>query len=103
MQNPDEFPAVAAFDAEKCHRLPARLLRELLRRTVFATDTESSRYALGGVLLELSSDGIIGVGTDGRRLARQEGPAESVAGHETADNTVIPTRAGTCPVRNAAR
>ena len=61
----------------KYHELPARLLHELIRRTVFATDNESSRYALGGVLLELAADKIIGVGTDGRRLAKMEVP-----GHE---------------------
>jgi len=52
--------------------------RELVRRTIFATDNESSRYALGGVLLEMTADHITGVATDGRRLARQEGPAQSV-------------------------
>ena len=93
MQNPDEFPTVQSFDAEKYHKLPARLLREIFRRTAFATDTESSRYALGGVLVELSSEGIIGVGTDGRRLARQQAPAESVAGHQTEAGTVVPSRA----------
>ncbi|MEN6495275.1 MAG: DNA polymerase III subunit beta [Thermoguttaceae bacterium] len=92
-QNPEEFPAVRPFEESKFHQLPARFLRELLRRTSFATDTESSRYALGGVLLELSETGIIAVGTDGRRLARQEGPAESVGGHVTRENTVVPTRA----------
>ena len=92
-QNPDEFPVVRAFEEQKYHQLPARFFRELVRRTVYATDTESSRYALGGVLIELSADSIVGVGTDGRRLARQEGPAESVGGHATGDHTVIPARA----------
>jgi DNA polymerase-3 subunit beta len=92
-QNPEEFPAVRGFEENSYHELPARLFRELLRRTAFATDTESSRYALGGVLLELSEQEIIGVGTDGRRLARQQGPATSVGGHQTRENTVIPTRA----------
>jgi DNA polymerase-3 subunit beta len=91
-QNPDEFPVVSPFQEERHHRMPARLFRELLRRTVFATDTESSRYALGGVLIELTADKIIGVATDGRRLAKQEGAAQSVAGHQTTENTVIPTR-----------
>src|SRR5262249_29869051 len=36
----------------------------------FATDIESTRYALGGVLLELTMESIAMVGTDGRRLAR---------------------------------
>ena len=92
-QNPDEFPAVATFEEEKYHKLPARLLRELIRRTLFATDLESSRYALGGVLLELTADGIIAVGTDGRRLAKMEGVAESVGGHESGGTTtIVPAR-----------
>jgi DNA polymerase-3 subunit beta len=92
-QNPDEFPAVSPFEEEKYHQFSARFFRELIRRTVFATDPESSHYALGGVLVELSAAEIIGVGTDGRRLAKQQGPAESFGGHKTSENTVIPTRA----------
>ena len=92
-QNPDEFPAVQAFHESKYHEMPARFFRELIRRTAYATDTESSRYALGGVLMEMEPERINGVGTDGRRLARQEGPAKSVGGHVTMQNTIIPTRA----------
>jgi DNA polymerase III subunit beta len=93
-ENPDEFPAVTAFNESKYHELPARFLRELIRRTAFATDMESSRYALGGVLFELTADKVVAVGTDGRRLAMMEGPASSVAGHQTGDaTTIIPTRA----------
>jgi DNA polymerase III subunit beta len=46
-------------------------LRKLIRRTIFATDPDSTRYALGGVLVELGNETITMVGTDGRRLARQ--------------------------------
>jgi len=93
-ENPDEFPTVTAFEEEKYHELPARFFRETARRTVFATDTESTRYALGGVLVELTPDGITAVGTDGRRLAKQEGPAKSVGGHKSGDTmTIIPARA----------
>ncbi|MGQ9573855.1 MAG: DNA polymerase III subunit beta [Thermoguttaceae bacterium] len=91
-ENPDEFPEVARFQEKKYHKLQARFFRELIRRTVFATETESSRYALGGVLLELTVDGVIGVATDGRRLARQDGQAESVGGHESREGTIVPAR-----------
>jgi DNA polymerase-3 subunit beta len=92
-ENPDEFPNVSAFEAEKYHEMPARFFREVIRRTVYATDNESSRYALGGVLIELSATGLTAVATDGRRLARQEGPAKSVGGHVSGDNmTIIPTK-----------
>ena len=95
-ENPDEFPSVAVFKEEKFHDLAARLFRELVRRTVFATDNESSRYALGGVLLEMEADKITAVGTDGRRLAKMEGPAHSVGGHQTAgQTTIVPSRAMT--------
>ena len=92
-QNPDEFPPVPPFAEQTYHEVPARLFREMVRRTVFATDTESSHYALGGILVELASDRITGVGTDGRRLAMQEGPAEAVNDHKTEDSTVIPSKA----------
>jgi len=92
--NPDEFPPVASFDEEKYHVIPTRLFRSMVRRTVFATDTENSRFALGGVLLEMSEGNVTAVGTDGRRLARMQGEAESVGGHETSGaNTIVPTRA----------
>jgi DNA polymerase-3 subunit beta len=93
-ENPDEFPAVAAFTDGKYHEVPGRLFRELIRRTLFATDNESSRYALGGVLVEMAEKRITAVGTDGRRLAKMEGPAQSVGGHSNADMmTIIPARA----------
>ncbi len=93
-ENPDEYPAVMAFAEEKYHELPARTFREVVRRTVYATDNESSRYALGGVLLELAPEMMTAVATDGRRLARQESPAKSVGGHVSGDTmTIIPTRA----------
>ncbi len=92
-ENPDEFPEVASFVDENYHELSARLLRELIRRTLFATDTESSRYALGGVLLEFSADKVIAVGTDGRRLAKMEGPCQTVGKCEGDElTTIVPAR-----------
>jgi len=93
-ENPDEYPAVAEFKETAYWELPARLLRELIRRTVFATDNESSRYALGGVLLEYSGSELTAVGTDGRRLAVMKGPAQAVGGYKGSEGmTIVPTRA----------
>lgn len=92
-EDPAEFPQVASFDEQSYHEVPARLLRELIRRTLFATDNESSRYALGGVLLELEPEKITAVGTDGRRLAKMEGPAVSVGEHGSGEHsTIVPAR-----------
>ena len=93
-ENPAEFPEVASFKEEQFHEVPALLLREIVRRTVFATDIESTRYALGGVMLEMAEDKITAVGTDGRRLSKMEGPAHAVGGHQSTEaQTIVPTRA----------
>jgi DNA polymerase-3 subunit beta len=93
-ENPADFPAITGFDEKSYHELSARFFREIVRRTVFATDNESSRYALGGVLLELAADRITAVATDGRRLAKQEGAAKSVGGHQSGEHaTIVPSRA----------
>lgn len=92
-ENPDEFPEVVGFDEQQYYELPAKLLRELIRRTLFATDTESGRYALGGVLIECEEDKIIAVGTDGRRLAKMEGPVQVVGDRDTSDSaTIVPAK-----------
>jgi len=96
-EDPLEFPSVATFPADACFELSQPLVRELVRRTVFSTDNESSRYALGGVLLELSTQSspasVIAVGTDGRRLAKMEGPATAKDGSPSDAQPIVPARA----------
>jgi DNA polymerase-3 subunit beta len=96
-EDPLEFPSVATFPTDACFELTQPLVRELVRRTVFATDNESSRYALGGVLLELSAESapasVIAVGTDGRRLAKMEGPAGVKDGTPADAQPIVPARA----------
>lgn len=92
--NVAEYPDVAQFSGDKYHKLPARVLAELIRRTAFACDTDSSRYALGGVLLELIDSEAVAVATDGRRLAAMNCRAESVNEHSTDGKAVVvPQRA----------
>lgn len=92
-EDPLEFPAAPTFPDGGFVELSTPLARELVRRTVFATDNESSRYALGGVLLEFTPPGVIAVGTDGRRLAKMQGPAEA-RGAAGGDSTpIVPARA----------
>ena len=92
-ENPDEFPQVASFDEKDYLEIEAAVLKKLIKRTLFATDTESSRYALGGVLLEFEDGNLVAVGTDGRRLAKMAGKAEMVGSPQKADSmTIVPTK-----------
>ena len=94
VEDPAEFPPVVGFEDERYHVVPGRVLREAIRRTVFATDVESTRYALGGVLLELEKDSITLAATDSRRLAVVKAACRA-QGLERPDNPspVIPTKA----------
>lgn len=69
LEDPAEFPSIAEFDAENYIIVEASTIRQMIRRTIFATDTESTRYALGGILVETEGESIKLVATDSRRLA----------------------------------
>lgn len=91
--NPDEFPSVVEFAEESYFELPARLFKELVKRTIFATDNESTRYQLGGVLFEMDGEQITTVATDGRRLACMHGTGTSIGGFKNSGmSTIVPTK-----------
>lgn len=93
-EDPAEFPPVAAFEDESYFSISASSLREMIKRTIFATDVESTRYALGGVLLELSPEKATLAATDSRRLAVVSAACQAV-GELNVDNTtpVVPSKA----------
>jgi DNA polymerase-3 subunit beta len=67
--DPSEFPDVAEFTDAHYISVPGKLLKTAIQRTVFAADVESTRYALGGVLLDLKGSELTLAATDSRRLA----------------------------------
>ncbi|MCA9063951.1 MAG: DNA polymerase III subunit beta, partial [Planctomycetaceae bacterium] len=93
-EDPREFPPVPQFDETDFFRVPAPVLRQMIRRTAFATDTESTRYALGGLLLEFNEGMITVAATDTRRLAVTTAACESHGNPVMPEKpTVIPTKA----------
>lgn len=94
VEDPAEFPDVASFDDEDYVVVPGRQLRQAIQRTLFATDVESTRYALGGILVEAGKDSIALAATDSRRLAVAHA-ACSLAGEggAAANRPVVPSKA----------
>jgi len=82
---PDEFPCVDEFMEAAYHEIPANAFCEMIRRTMFATDTEDARYALGGVCFEsdigYGAGSLCAVATDGCRLAVQDASGLCVGDH----------------------
>ncbi len=74
LMDASEFPQVPGFDGDSYYSIAAQPLREMIRRSIFATDVESSRYALGGVQAEFGDSKLTLAATDSRRLAVVSGP-----------------------------
>jgi DNA polymerase-3 subunit beta len=93
-ENAAEFPNVAEFDEKNAVSIGAGVLKQMIRRTVFATDTESTRYALGGVLVEIRGETVTLAATDTRRLAVMRGQCAAPA-NAASDNAVpvVPAKA----------
>lgn len=86
----DDYPVLPEFNLEKAVSLNASVLREMIRKTIFAVSTDETRYVLNGVDLVIEKGKMVLVATDGRRLAFVE--------RETADKkatvgAIIPTKA----------
>jgi DNA polymerase-3 subunit beta len=96
LEDPSEFPPVTAFDEQEFYVVSGPVLREAIHRTAFATDIESTRYALGGILLELSGESLTLAATDSRRLAVVKSSCRS-QGEKSSENVspVIPSKAMT--------
>lgn len=92
--DPTAFPDLPTPDEGRYHEVNAGGLREMIRRTVFATADQAARYSMTGVLWEIDGDTAKLVATDGRRLAVADGPAVPVGGHTTKGTTsVVPAKA----------
>jgi DNA polymerase III subunit beta len=85
----EEFPLVAQFKADKYFEILGRGFRSALDRTLYAIDTESSRYALGGVLFEFVGKQAFFIGCDGRRLAKMQWPVEPIGEPEAQKEPTI--------------
>jgi DNA polymerase-3 subunit beta len=75
----DAYVTLPYFPDEQAATIPGSMLREMIRRTVFATAREAGRYALHGVLFRIEGSTLELVATDGRRLARATGKLERKA------------------------
>jgi len=94
-EDPDGFPDVKGFTEDKFFTVKAGDLRRLIRRTLFATDTESTRVALGGIQVEFNIDKRVNfVATDSRRLSVDVAPFDATGGPQApAVAPVIPAKA----------
>ena len=80
----DDMPPMPRVDGKGLY-FPSRALKKMLKAVYPATSTDTTRYALNGVCLDLSTGdgmhwGLQAVGTDGRRLAKVQATIQQLGG-----------------------
>jgi DNA polymerase III subunit beta len=65
----DEYPSLPDFTDSPSWEFAQSILHNIIRYTGFAISRDESRYVLNGIYLVFNASEIIGVATDGRRLA----------------------------------
>ena len=84
-----EYPTWEPSELQAVCRLPADQFARAAKATTYATDAESSRYALGAVLIEVANGNPTWVATDGRRLACVETETDQAVDDR---QTLVPRR-----------
>jgi DNA polymerase-3 subunit beta len=84
-----EYPVWEPVGTKPITRLPADQFVRAVRGVVFSADTESSRYALGAVLIEVEGEVVTFVATDGRRLSSVRCEHDLAVDNST---TLVPAR-----------
>ena len=81
----DEFPALPDMEGAEFFPVDAASMGELIKKTIFASGDNDTRYVLNGLYMILSPSGDAGtsiqmVGTDGHRLAAMKKTFDTGAG-----------------------
>ena len=67
--NPDEFPELPKINIENSIEIEQTVLKNMIRKTIFAVSTEENRPIFTGCLFEISNGKLNVVAVDGYRLA----------------------------------
>jgi DNA polymerase III subunit beta len=87
-ENPDNFPVRTDQESSLSYAVSTIALREAIRRTIYATDPASAKFALGGVIFDVD-DQLNLAATDGKRISICSVGVGSVDG-DTSVTSIVP-------------
>ena len=67
----EDYPELPSFDTVNSIRLPQRILKDMINKTIFAVSTDEARPIYTGTLFEVEENRLTLVSVDGYRLARR--------------------------------
>lgn len=86
--DPEEYPHLPQIEEENAFKIPADLLKAMIRQTVFAVSTSETRPILTGVNWRLENGELICIATDSHRLALRKAMINTE--NQISYNAVIP-------------
>lgn len=86
----EEFPKLPSYKNQEFITIEQEILKDMLNKTSFAISRDETRYILNGVLIEIKTDKITLVATDGRRMAYTERKVETKG--QKPKKMIIPTK-----------
>lgn len=86
----EEYPRLPEVKNDTSFVLPQRVLREMIKQTLFAVSTDEARAILTGILMVFEGDMVKFVATDTHRLAVRTAKVSQGSGSQTA---IVPSRA----------
>lgn len=88
--HPGDFPEVPTGEGAEFLEIPCGVFREMAERAEVAAAKELGRYAINGILMEVTRTGIRMVSTDGRRLVLAESKLATPPATEASE--IVPLR-----------
>ena len=85
--NPDEFPELPKINIENSIEIEQTILKNMIRKTIFAVSTEENRPIFTGCLFEITDGKLNVVAVDGYRLAVK---SSKLNGNNSNFSSVIP-------------
>jgi DNA polymerase III subunit beta len=89
-QDSDEYPRLPKLHTENSFELPADILKNMIKQTVFAVSTSETRPILTGVHMSIKDNLLKFVATDSHRLASKTVPLTTVITELNNKSVVIP-------------
>lgn len=86
----DEYPKLPEVKNENGFTIPQKLMRDMIKKTIFAVSPDEARAILTGILIALDGDTIKFVSTDTHRLAVRTASVSNARGTQ---NAIVPARA----------
>jgi DNA polymerase-3 subunit beta len=84
-----EYPILPEFNRQNAFEVPAGLICEMVKKTIYAASSDETRHVLNGVFWAASKGVLEMVATDGRRLAVI---AKKVLAKEKEFKVIVPTK-----------